>query len=114
MLAIGVGIGLRLSGTSSHPLATVGQSQPHRFATERTLPPTEVPNLLGLTDQTAATVVASAGLHPISNAEASSTVPASVVIAQMPVPGTKMAADSKVLITMSGGPNWPGVPATTP
>jgi hypothetical protein len=114
MLSTGLGIGLGLSGPSSHPLATVEQGQPHRIATEPIRPPIEVPNLLGLTDQAAATVVFLADLRPISTAEASSTVPASIVIAQAPVPGTELAAGSRVLITMSGGPSWPGVPASTP
>jgi beta-lactam-binding protein with PASTA domain/tRNA A-37 threonylcarbamoyl transferase component Bud32 len=63
-----------------------------------------VPNVVGLTEQTAALKVRQAGLIPVPSATASTTVASGVVFGQTPPSGDRVGKGARVTILVSNGP----------
>jgi serine/threonine-protein kinase len=71
--------------------------------------PVAVPNVVGLSYESAASTIQAAGLG-VARQDADSDEPAGVVIDQDPQPGTSVAPRSTVTVTVSSGPDVVEVP----
>lgn len=101
LLLLTAGIALAGCGDGSDPARAQGSGTPG----------TLVPNVIGATQQAAATTLAGAGLRAGTvTMQASSSVPSGTVLGESPSAGSSVAAGTPVALTVSSGPAQVSVP----